>query len=175
MDGFRLVPIVFGLLAVVPVSPMAAAAQEPPANPPAAVQPGVSPAEIQRLFDAYAVMQAQDSLQLSDAQYPQFLTKMKALQDVRRRHQQERMRLIGELRRLDQQGDAADESHIKETLKSLTDLDARASDEMRKAYDAVDAVLTVRQQARFRVFEEQMERRKIELLTRARQNRARKP
>ena len=40
---------------------------------------------------------------------------------------------------------------------------------MRKAYNALDEVLDVRQQARFRVFEEQIERRKIELLMRARQ------
>ena len=40
---------------------------------------------------------------------------------------------------------------------------------MRKAYNALDEVLEVRQQARFRVFEEQIERRKIELLMRARQ------
>ena len=44
---------------------------------------------------------------------------------------------------------------------------------MSKAYDAIDQVLDLRQQAQFRVFEEQMERRKIELVTRARQaNRA---
>ena len=35
--------------------------------------------------------------------------------------------------------------------------------------EAVDQVLDLRQQARFRVFEEQMERRKVELLLRARQ------
>ena len=40
---------------------------------------------------------------------------------------------------------------------------------MRKAYVALDEVLDVRQQARFRVLEEQIERRKIELLMRARQ------
>jgi hypothetical protein len=40
---------------------------------------------------------------------------------------------------------------------------------MRKAYGAIDEVLNVAQQARFRVFEEQIERRKIELLMRARQ------
>ena len=40
---------------------------------------------------------------------------------------------------------------------------------MRKAYNALDEVLDIRQQARFRVFEEQIERRKIELLMRARQ------
>jgi len=36
--------------------------------------------------------------------------------------------------------------------------------------DAVDQLLDVRQQARFRLFEEQMERRKFELVTIARQN-----
>ena len=47
---------------------------------------------------------------------------------------------------------------------------------MRKAYNALDEVLDVRQQARFRVFEEQIERRKIELLMRARQqNRPNQP
>ena len=44
---------------------------------------------------------------------------------------------------------------------------------MRKS---IDEVLDVRQRLRFRVFEEQMERRKFDLLMRARQaNRARNP
>ena len=46
----------------------------------------------------------------------------------------------------------------------------------RKALDALDQTLDLRQQARFRVFEEQMERRKLELVTRARQaNRGNNP
>ena len=40
---------------------------------------------------------------------------------------------------------------------------------MKKAYEGIDQVLDVRQQAKFRVFEELMERRKLELVTRARQ------
>ena len=43
---------------------------------------------------------------------------------------------------------------------------------MRQAYDALDEVLDVRQQARFRIFEEKIERRKLDLLVRA-QERAR--
>ena len=38
---------------------------------------GVSPAEIQRLFDAYVVMQAQQELQLTDDQFPQFLARVR--------------------------------------------------------------------------------------------------
>ena len=50
-----------------------------------AASEGVSPGEIQRLFDAYVVMQAQQELQLSDEQYPKFLAQVKALQAVRQR------------------------------------------------------------------------------------------
>ena len=62
-----------------------------------------------------------------------------------------------------------DEAMIKERLTGLQELESRNAAEMRKAYNALDEVLDVRQQARFRVFEEQIERRKIELLMRARQ------
>ena len=41
--------------------------------------------------------------------------------------------------------------------------------EVRRASDALTSVLTPLQLARFRVFEEQMERRKLDLMTRARQ------
>ena len=130
-------------------------------------QPGVTPAEIQRMFEAYALVQAQDQLKLTDDKYPQFLVKFKALQDVRRRTQQERNRLLQELRRL--ANDGGEDNQIRDRLKALQVLDQRARDEIQKAYEGVDSALDLRQQAKFRLFEEQMERRKIELLTRARQ------
>jgi Spy/CpxP family protein refolding chaperone len=137
----------------------------PPGNPDGAL---VSPAEIQRMFDSYALMQAQEQLKIADDKFPQFLTRFKALQDVRRRGLNERARAIVELRRLvnDAQGD---EAAIKDRLKALDELEARNDAEMKKAYDALNQVLDVRQQAKFRVFEENMERRKLELVNRARQ------
>ena len=54
-------------------------------------QPGVSPAEIQRMFDAYALLQAQDQLKIGDELYPQFLSRFKALQDARRKALQEQI------------------------------------------------------------------------------------
>lgn len=139
-------------------------------------QPPVSPGEIQRMFDAYALVQAQEQLKLGDDQYPQFLMRYKALQDTRRRAQQERARIVQELRRLTAADAKPDEAPLKDRIKSLQDLDARSDADIRKAYEAVDQVLDIRQQAKFRVFEEQMERRKLELVTRARlNNRARKP
>ena len=131
----------------------------------------MTPGEIQKLFDAYLVMEAQQALELSDQQYPQFLTRLRTLQDTRRRTQQERNQLMGQLQRLTNPRLAkpVDESEIKGRLSSLQELESRTAAEMRKAYNALDEVLDVRQQGRFRVFEEQIERRKIELLMRARQ------
>ena len=168
---------------LVPVLSAAAFAQEPQPvvqNPPppqgggplAGLDNGnMNPGEIQRLFDAYLVMEAQQALTLTDQQYPQFLIRLKTLQETRRRTTQERNQLMNQLQRLtnprnQQQGS---EAQVKERLTALQELESRTAAEMRKAYNALDEVLDVRQQARFRVFEENIERRKIELLIRARQ------
>ena len=134
----------------------------------AADQPAGSPAEIQRMFDSYALIQAQDQLKISDDKFPQFLARFKALQDTRRRNMVERLRNIQELRRLSNDPQA-DDTQMRDRLKALADLDARTRIELEKAYESINQVLDIRQQAKFRVFEENMERRKLELVTRARQ------
>lgn len=141
-------------------------AQQSP--PPGGDDAAVTPAEIQRMFDAYALVQAQDQLRLNDEQYSRLLVPFRSLQDVRRRALQEHTRLVAELRRLLMQGQV-DEGQLKDRMQQLQDVDARAVNDVKRAYDAIDQVLDVKQQAGFRVFEEQMERRKIELITRARQ------
>jgi len=134
---------------------------------------GVSPSEVQRMFDGYALMQAQDQLKIDDAHFSQFLTRYKALQEARRKALQDRARLVAELRRLLAAGQP-DDTQLRDRMKELQDAETRAATDVRKASDAIDEVLSVAQQAKFRVFEEQMERRKLELVTRARQaNRAR--
>lgn len=130
----------------------------------------MTPGEIQKLFDAYLVMEAQQALELTDDQYPQFLTRLRALQETRRRTQQDRFRLMGELQRLTApRVKVVEEGALKERLAALQELESRTAAELRKAYTSVDEVLDLRQQARFRIFEEQIERRKLELLMRARQ------
>src|SRR5262245_2344390 len=138
------------------------------APPPPPAEPGVSPAEVQRMFDAYALMQAQEQLNIADDQFSAFLTRFKALQDVRRRTLQERARVLMEMRRILNQPQP-DEQMIRERLKRLYDINTHGTEEEQKAYEAIDQVLDLRQQARFRVFEEVMERRKLELVSRARQ------
>lgn len=134
---------------------------------------GLSPIEVVNMLDAYAMLQAQNALQLSDAQYGPFVTRLKRLHQTRRQAQQERHRLIQQLRRqAGPQASSIDENAIRANLKALRELDERAAREERQAHDAVDELLDARQQARFRIFEETLERRKLDLLLRARQGAA---
>jgi hypothetical protein len=94
------------------------------------------------------------------------------LQDTRRANLHQRVRLSGELQRLtNRRGSEGDEAAIRERLGALQELESGKAAELRRAYNQIDDVLDVRQQARLRVLEEQLERRKLELLMRARQNR----
>lgn len=133
-------------------------------------------AEVMTILDGYALVQAQEALQLNDAQYGQFVTRLRKLQETRRKGQQGRHRIIQELRKLagPQAPPAADESALRTQVKALRDHDDRTAEEVRKAYDALDEVLDPRQQARFRLFEERLELRKMDLLMRARQGAARR-
>lgn len=165
--------IVASLLALGLTASVASAQGRLPRRNGPLAQEGVSPGEVQRLFDAYVVMQAQQELQLSDEQYPKFLARVKALQATRQRSLSERGRLLQQLRTL-VESSVADENQVKSVVQSLDELGVNSETEIRTAMQSVDEILTPKQRARFRIFEEQMERRKVDLLMRARQsNRAR--
>jgi hypothetical protein len=124
--------------------------------------------ELQEMFDAFALVQAQRIMQLNDEQYAGFFTRMKRLQDVRRQHTRQRVRLINQLRR-GYGPERVDDARLTDIVRELDALDARFEQELRAAKAAVDEVLTVRQRAAFRFFEQDMEVQKVEYLTRARQ------
>jgi len=166
-----LLPILLFVAASSPGIP----AQEPdPTLPDPAT---LAPAEIQRLFNAMVAMQAQDALRLSEQQYVQFLVRLKTLQATRSRLLQERNKLFAELTRLTNPklNPSATDAELKERVAAWHELESRAVAEMRKAYNGVDEVLTPHQQAHFRVFEEQIERRKLDLLVKARARTLLKP
>jgi hypothetical protein len=133
----------------------------------------LSPAEVVVMLDAYAMVQAQNALQITDSQFGNFVGRLKTLQETRRKNQRARNQIVQELRRLTAaQVTTVDEAAVRDRLKALRELDDRAAADLRRAYDSLDEVLDVRQQARFRIFEEQLERRKMDLLLRARQRAA---
>jgi hypothetical protein len=137
----------------------------------------LAPGDVQKLLEGYAIVQAQEFLGMTDAEFGPFLPKLRALQDMRRRNEQERVRLLMELRRMTngRAGQMA-ESAIRDHLRALRDLETKSLNDLQRAYDSIDQSLDVRQQARFRIFEQEIEQRKLQLLMRARQqNRANRP
>jgi Spy/CpxP family protein refolding chaperone len=129
----------------------------PPAN--------MNQQQLQAWLDTYAVVQAQRQLVLTDEQYPNFVARLRKLQDVRRRRMVERRKLMNELQGLIQS--AASPGRDENILARVRALDEGADSgaaEMRKAYQDLDAVLTPWQRGRFRLFEEQLERQKVDLI-----------
>lgn len=128
----------------------------------------LSPNDIQDQFDAYAIVQAQDALKLSDEQFPEFVRRARELHTLRRRGRMARMRLIGSLNQLLRDSNATD-ARLSAAVKALDDHERTSLEQVQKAYAAIDEVLDPRQRARFRVLEEQLERKKLDMLFRARQ------
>jgi hypothetical protein len=148
-----------------------ALAQTPPAERPASPRAnrpaGLTNGELVNMLDTYAIVQAQSALQLADSEYGAFVTRLKRLQQIRRQANRRHNQIVQELARLTQDP-AADEVTLRARLKALQDQDVTAAEELRRAYESLDELLSPRQQARLRVFEERMERQKLDLLMRAR-------
>lgn len=148
-------------------------ANQPALGPNAQAGRGLSPLELQDQMDGYALVQGQTVLQLSDDQTPNFVARYVTLQRLRRRYNQERNRMMREMRPLLQNAGPSRDEAIVQRLKALDDLNVRSLDEIRKAHMQLDEVLNPVQRARFRFFEEELERRKIELLGLINQGRGR--
>jgi hypothetical protein len=119
-----------------------------------------------KMVDAYLVSNLQESLGLDDAQFAKAIPLVKRLQGDRRAYILDRNRMVREMRRLLRQGGAS-EAELLELLKQLKALDADGPAQTRKNVDALDALLTPLQQAKFRVLEVEVEQRMRELMNRA--------
>jgi hypothetical protein len=159
----RLVPaFVFAVVSL--VSMVHVLAQEPMHDEPR----GRRRAELARLFDEYALSQAREELGLDQAQFERFSPKFSALQALRRQSLGARRTQLRELARLVGQTPPASEEVLGARLDAIDEEDRRARDEIRRAEDALDEVLTVAQRARLRLFDEELERKKLELMMRVR-------
>jgi hypothetical protein len=171
----RTAPILRALVLVLCGAATAAAQQTPSAQRPAGrgAAPSLSPvkpAELANALDRYALAQARRSLQLTDVEYQQLMPRLRHLQQTRRRNMVARNRLIQDLRRLAgprAAGEPADDA-VLDALRALREHDERSLRDLQAAYESVDQVLTPRQRARFRLFEDNIEARKLDLLLRSR-------
>jgi hypothetical protein len=137
--------------------------QEPPSAE------GRTVAEVEQLFDAYVARQARQFLRLTPDQMRDFGPRLRQLQMTRRRTARQRQMLLRELNDLTRAPGAQDDEAVAAKMAALDQQSLTASQQLRAAYQAVEEVLTVQQRGRLRVFEQQMERQKLELMARARE------
>ena len=120
---------------------------------------------VEDLLEGMEISNADKFLQIDSQHYGEFIQRLHNLQKMRKQHQNQRQRLVMELRRLTNTAGVED-ALLEAPTKRLDDFDKLAFQDLQNAYAQIDEVLNVRQRAKFRVFEEMMEQRKLEILTR---------
>jgi hypothetical protein len=123
-----------------------------------------------RMVDAYVIATIQESLGLDDGQYARVIPLVNKLQKARREYFRERGRALRQMNQLLKSG-AATESQLQEAVASLKALEVEGPARIRERTDELDAVLSPVQQAQYRVFEVEVERRMRDLMRRGRRER----
>jgi len=139
------------------------------ARAPMGPRDGLTPREIQAQFDAYVIAQAESALQITDDQYAPFVRRVRALQSARRDARVQRNRLLHALGQLLRARENADEAQLAAATRAIDEHERSTLAGVQKSYAAIDEILTPWQRARFRVLEDQLEQKKLDMLMRARQ------
>jgi Spy/CpxP family protein refolding chaperone len=119
-----------------------------------------------RLMDGYVISNLQDSLGLTDEQFAKAVPLVKKLQNNRRECARKRMQALRLLRRSLNAGGAT-ESGVADLLKEVKGATADERASAVRDLEALDAVLTPLQQAKYRVFEAEVDVRLHKLLARS--------
>jgi Spy/CpxP family protein refolding chaperone len=119
-----------------------------------------------RLMDAYLISNLQESLGLTDEQFARAMPLVKKLQSDRRDFARRRMQALRALRRTLVSGSAT-EASVADLLKDVKNASTEERAATVRNTEALDAVLTPLQQAKFRVFEAEVDIRLRHLLARS--------
>jgi len=119
-----------------------------------------------RLMDAYLISNLQESLGLTDEQFAKAMPLVKKLQSDRRDFARRRMQALRSLRRTLVSGSAT-EASVADLLKEVKNAGAEERAATARNTEALDAALTPLQQAKFRVFEAEVDIRLRHLLARS--------
>src|SRR5262245_10040896 len=94
--------LVAGLSALVLAAASPARGDQTNPPPPRANRPveNLPPGVVAEMLDSYALMQAQEALQLNDSQFGSFVIRLRKLQQTRRQNQRARLQILADLRRL---------------------------------------------------------------------------
>jgi Spy/CpxP family protein refolding chaperone len=120
-----------------------------------------------KMLDAYFVGNLKERLDLTDEQLARLMPHVRRHQDHRRQLAQRRFRAMVEMRRVLLSGTAT-EAAVLELLREVKAVEAEEPATLRRDMEAIDAVLTPVQQAKYRLLEAEVERRIRRAMSRSR-------
>jgi hypothetical protein len=124
--------------------------------------------DVEGLMEAYVISKLQEALELSDQQFAEMVVAQKKMSEHRQNFRRERQKVLEQLRRLLGSPDAHDDE-IAPLLKRLGDLREELNSSERRDYEAIDTILDVRQRARYRLLEQEIQRRFQQMVREIRQ------
>lgn len=132
--------------------------------------------EVEGMMEAYILSKLQDALQLTDEDYGRMVVAQKKLQDTRREYRRARARVLREMQQVLTRSEGAAEE-LESLLRELDSLRDEYLENERERYGAIDEILDVRQRARYRILETEIQRRLQQLMRRVRgeRNEQRRP
>lgn len=162
---FKRPAIVFALAACVLGQVLTSVAQEPKRERRAGEQ------DVEGLMEAYVISKLQESLELTDDQFAKMIVAQKKLIEHRRGYRRDRNATLQQMRQALRSAESRDE-RLESLLNELNELQASFENQQRADYKSIDAILDVRQSARYRILEQEIQRRFQQMIreVRGRQN-----
>jgi hypothetical protein len=112
----------------------------------------LSKEEIPRLVEIIRIWKLVDELELKEKQLVGFLPKFKELNSLRAKHYRDRRNAVNKLRKLLEAGSSEDQ--LKSAMDELKNIEATFYQKHKQLQDALNSDLTVKQQAKFAVFQD---------------------
>jgi len=123
--------------------------------------------EVEGMMEAYILSKLQDSLDLTDEQFGSMVVAQKKLSDTRRAYRRDRMEVLRQMRQTLQR-EQAGESELQPLLSQLDTLKDDFAANEKTRYAAIDTILDIRQRARYRILEVELQRRLGQMMRRVR-------
>lgn len=131
-------------------------------------------ADVEGLMEAYVISKLQDALELTDEQFAQMVVAQKRISEHRWDYRRERATVLQQMREELQSTDGREE-RLASLLARLDELQRGFEDQEREHYRAIDAILDIRQRARYRVLEQEIQRRFQQIAREIRERRNPRP
>jgi hypothetical protein len=127
--------------------------------------------DVEGLMEAYVISKLQEALDLTDDQFAKMIVAQKKLSEYRRSYRRDRTATLQQMRQALRSAESREE-RLESLLNQLEERQLSFENQQRSGYKAIDAILDIRQRARYRILELEIQRRFQQMIreVRGRQN-----